>query len=76
MVLRFCKKLIVGQENHRQDPEEFYVKQDRIGTQILRTSRLLSPVPFILTPDLLRRQGIIWRGLQRVSYSIRPVIAC
>ena len=24
-------------DNHHQDPEEFYVKQDRIGTQILRS---------------------------------------
>ncbi|OJT09579.1 Serine/threonine-protein kinase svkA [Trametes pubescens] len=31
MVAHYCRRLTTEQENQRQDPEEFYVKQDRIG---------------------------------------------
>lgn len=43
MVARFLPPLTqVVQDNHHQDPEEFYVKQDRIGALILHCLAFLS----------------------------------
>lgn len=66
MVVRYLPCLtVVAQDNHHQDPEDFYVKQDRIGAQILRYLPGAAP----LTQPEPRREGILWRGLQ----GVRPI---
>ena len=52
-------------------PEEFYVKQDRIGIAAPRAvCSGTHPHPF--SP---RRQGLFWRGLQRVRPRRRPILS-
>ena len=56
----------MDKESHRQDPEELYVKQDRIG----------SPVFTLLDFELnyqRYRERLFWRGLQRVRPLFRYI---
>ena len=52
-------------QDSRQDPEEFYVKQDRIGME-----RIYSDSFGLADIFALLRERIVWRGLQSVrAYS-------
>ena len=64
MVARLLEILTspASKENHHQDPEEFYVKQDRIGAPIPHGY----PVLAHLIVDIHTRQGLVRRGLQGV----------
>ena len=55
------------QDTGHQDPEEFYVKQDRIG--------IISPSVGVQTTHPLRRQGFFRGGFQRVRLSF-PSLLC
>lgn len=60
------------QDTRSQDPEELYVKQDRIGALITTcVIRLFSE----LTQHNLLREGIFWRGLQGVSPLSDPALS-
>lgn len=41
----FAILLFMNQESHRQDPEEFYVKQDRIGSSVFTLLDVTTSVP-------------------------------
>jgi hypothetical protein len=58
--------LISPFQQESRDPEELYVKQDRIGEWRLTPHSFLPN--YYLTSLILNRKGILWGSLQGVSW--------